>query len=90
MICGLTDMGHPVPPKTSKQHAKICNDFILLYILTSKSKTIAGSVGVNAHCMPYNFLPVVVILIQIENHDDTNANLNKLSKPYTRKSTRDD
>jgi hypothetical protein len=28
-----------------------------------------------AHCMPYNFLPVVVI--QIENHDDTNANLNK-------------
>jgi len=29
-----------------------------------------------AHCMPYNFLPVVVI--QIENHDDTNANLNKV------------
>ena len=71
MIYGLTDMGHPVPPKTSKQHAKICNDFILLYILTSKSKTIAGSVGVNAHCMAYNFLPVVVILIQIENHDDS-------------------
>jgi len=29
-----------------------------------------------AHRMPYNFLPVVVI--QIENHDDTNANLNKV------------